>query len=369
MENKRSVFSTLLLFPVYWLYAAGVFIRNRFYDYGIFPSHSFDIPIISIGNITVGGTGKTPHVEHFVSELQKEIHVAVLSRGYKRKSSGYRLVSNQDTYLEAGDEPLQIKKKFPDVTVCVDKNRKRAIEKLSKEVAPIPDLIIMDDGFQHRKVKPTFSVLLVDFHRQLHEDHLLPIGWLREQAHETRRASIIIITNTPVVITPIERRLIIKHINLYPYQQLFFTAVQYESPYDLFTMQPVKNPEEAISRDNLQILLFTGIANSQQYKTYLGSTYSKNLISIDFPDHHTYSLKDLQKIRTQFDSMPGTNKILVTTEKDAVRLINHAHLSILEGLPAFYIPISIKFVEQERKLTRQILDYVRKNQRNSQLYK
>ncbi|MCF8294641.1 MAG: tetraacyldisaccharide 4'-kinase [Bacteroidales bacterium] len=369
MESKHSGIKFLFLYPFYWLYSTGVFIRNRLYDYGIYPSYSFDIPIISIGNITVGGTGKTPHVEHFVSELNKDIHVAVLSRGYKRKTKGYRLVSETDTYQEVGDEPLQIKKKFPKTTVCVDSNRKRAIERLSKSVSPVPDLILMDDGFQHRRVKPTFSVLLIDFHRQLHEDHLLPIGLLREHAHETRRASTIIITNTPEIITPIDRRLIIKNLNLFPYQQLFFTSVQYLEPRELISHEIYTSKLFNSETEDKHILLVTGIANPFQYKSYLASELTKNIISYDFPDHHAYTLKDLQKIRAQFESIPGTNKILITTEKDAVRLINHANLSILEDLPAFYIPISIKFVDQERKLTRQILDYVRKNQRNSQLYK
>jgi len=368
MENHPSFIKTLFMYPLYWIYSAGVHIRNRMFDYGIYRSKSFDIPIVSIGNITVGGTGKTPHVEHLVAELRKEISLAVLSRGYKRKTSGYRIVSEKDTFLDVGDEPLQIKMKFPTVSVCVDENRRRAIEKLSKEVSPVPDLIIMDDGFQHRKVKATFSVLLIDFNRQLHEDKMLPIGRLREHPHETRRANIIVITNTPEVITPIERRLIIKNLNLYPYQQLFFTAVQYDQPHDLISRKPIEL-DAFLASDTPEIVLFTGIANPSQFKSYLLNNLSKNCISLDFPDHHAYTAKDLHKIRAQFEAISSPNKMLITTEKDAVRLINHPDIGILEGIPACYIPISIKFVEHEKKLTRQLLDYVRKNQRNSQLYK
>lgn len=368
MENRPSFLKTLLLYPLYWIYSAGVHIRNRFFDYGIYRSKSFDIPIVSIGNITVGGTGKTPHVEHLVAELRKEINIAVLSRGYKRKTSGYRIVSEKDTFLEVGDEPLQIKMKFPSVSVCVDENRRRAIEKLSKEGNPVPDLIVMDDGFQHRKVKATFSVLLIDFFRQLHEDKMLPIGRLREHPHETRRANIIIITNTPEVVTPIERRLIIKNLNLYPYQQLFFTSVHYDRPFDLISRQPA-DLHGLLASDSPEIVLFTGIANPTQFKSYLQNNISKNITTLEFPDHHAYTAKDLQKIRSQFDAIASSHKVLITTEKDAVRLINHPDIGILEGIPACYIPISIKFVEHEKKLTRQLLDYVRKNQRNSQLYK
>lgn len=368
MEKQRNHLITLLLYPLHWGYSFVSYIRNRLYDYGMIRSYSFSTPVVSIGNISVGGTGKTPHIEHFVDELKDELNIAVLSRGYKRKTKGYLLVEKNHHFLDTGDEPLQIKQKFPDVTVCVDANRKRAIDKLSNELSPLPDLILMDDGFQHRKIRPGISILLIDYHQPLYEDRILPLGRLRESLHESKRANIIIITKTPEVVTPIERRILIKNLNLFPYQQLFFTRISYGEPVSFFPENHDVPIEKDFQKNPLEILLISGIARPETFREYLANQYSKMIISIVFPDHHAFQKEDFIKIKSDFDKLNSKNKVVITTEKDSVRLRNHPDLEILSGIPIYFIPISIKFVDQEKKLTRQILDYVRKNQRNNRLY-
>lgn len=368
MEKHRNPFLTLMLYPLHWGYAFVSYFRNRMYDYGMIRSYSFSTPIVSVGNISVGGTGKTPHIEHFIEELKDELNIVVLSRGYKRKTKGFMLVESHHTFQESGDEPLQIKQKFPKVNVCVDANRKRAIEKLSHELTPVPDLILMDDGFQHRKIRPGISILLIDYHQPLYEDHILPLGRLRESVHESKRANIIIITKTPEVVTPIERRILIKNLNLFPYQQLYFSRISYGEPVSFFPENHNVPIEKDLQKNPLEILMLCGIARPETFREYLMNQYSKMITSLIFPDHHAFTKEDLMRIQTAFEKLESKNKVLITTEKDSVRLRNHPNLEILSGIPIYYIPISIKFVDQEKKLTRQILDYVRKNQRNNRLY-
>ena len=219
-----------LLYPLSWLYGIAVSFRNQMYDLNLLKSTEFDVPIISIGNITVGGTGKTPHVEYLVNLLRDKFNVATLSRGYKRKTSGFHCVETNSTALEVGDEPLQIKNKFPEIRVAVCENRVVGADKLlnlSNKI--IPDVLLLDDAFQHRKITPGINILLIDYTRQIKYDTLLPVGRLRESASQMRRANIIIYTKCPNEITPITRRILMKDVELMPYQELYFTTLNYQN--------------------------------------------------------------------------------------------------------------------------------------------
>ena len=224
------------LYPVSWIYGTGVWLRNKLFDWGIYKERKFDIPVISVGNITVGGTGKTPHTEYLIRLLQKDYKVAVLSRGYKRKSKGFVLARPDTSVQMIGDEPFQMKQKFPDIHMAVDRDRCHGIEQLcNSHIAPGTEVIILDDAFQHRYVKPGINILLVDYHRLICEDTLLPAGRMREPENGKSRAHIVIVTKCPKDITPMDLRVLSKQMELYPYQQLYFTTLTYGKLHPLFT--------------------------------------------------------------------------------------------------------------------------------------
>ena len=220
------------LYPVSLLYGTGVWLRNKLFDWNILKERSFPLPVISVGNITVGGTGKTPHTEYLIRLLSKEYQVSVLSRGYKRKSKGFILSTTHSTVSEIGDEPYQMKQKYPHVHVAVDANRCNGIEQLcSHNITPETDVILLDDAFQHRYVKPGMNILLVNYHRLICNDMLLPAGKLRENPNGKHRAKIVIVTKCPKNITPIDLRVLTKQMELFPYQYLFFTTFEYGKLY------------------------------------------------------------------------------------------------------------------------------------------
>ena len=212
------------LYPVSWIYGAVVTVRNKLFDWGFLRSKSFDVPVICIGNLSVGGTGKTPHTEYLIKLLRNSYHVAVLSRGYKRHSRGYVLATSQSTAHSIGDEPYQMYTKFPSVTLAVDENRCHGIEQLLAIKEPPIEVVLLDDAFQHRYVKPGLSILLTDYHRLFCDDTLLPAGRLRESVNGKNRAQIVIVTKCPQDIKPIDYNIITKRLNLYPYQQLYFSS-------------------------------------------------------------------------------------------------------------------------------------------------
>ena len=253
------------------------------FELGILKTRSFDIPVISVGNITVGGTGKTPHVEYLVKHLKDLFHVAVLSRGYKRKSKGFIIANDKTTMLEIGDEPYQMKQKFPQVTVAVDKSRCHGIEELTSHDKRL-DVILLDDAFQHRYVKPGVNILLVDYHRLVIYDTLLPAGRLREPLTGKDRADIVIVTKCPKDLKPMEYRVITKAMKLYAYQSLYFTALEYDDLQPVFggNSRPLSSlkPKE-------HVLLLTGIASPEQMIHDL-KPYTKNLTPLSFADHPTH---------------------------------------------------------------------------------
>ena len=358
----------ILLYPLSFFYGIAMYFRNRMYDLKILKSTEFDIPVISVGNITVGGTGKTPHIEYLVGLMKNDFKVVVLSRGYKRKTTGFLEVLMDSTVDESGDEPLQIKRKFPEVGVFVDEKRVHGIEEIIRlNEENQPDVILLDDAFQHRSVNPGINILLIDYHRPINDDIILPAGRLREGKTQMRRASIIIYTKCPREVTPITRRITMKNVNLRPYQNLYFTTMEYGKIVPVFH-------EKAIAKEIQEshfpaVLLVCGIAQPEPLRKYL-SSHSDHLEEIRFPDHHAFEDADLLRIEETFENMTFKNKIIITTEKDAVRLMAKENLSENIQKILFYIPIQIKFLDSEGKsFDKKILDYVRENKSNRELHK
>ncbi len=333
-------------------------VRNLLFDLGILHTEEFDIPVISVGNLSTGGTGKTPHIEYLARLLSDCVHTAILSRGYARKSKGFILVSRKSNVKYIGDEPLQFVKKFHNIKVAVDEKRVRGIQKL---IDKFPDigLVLLDDAFQHRWVKPGISILLTDYHNLFMEDYVIPSGRLREFRSGAKRADVIIVTKTPKVLSPITRRRLQDEIKPLPSQQIFFSFITYGC------FIPVNEEQDiTILKKLTYILLFTGIANDYPLQEEIRRKCSE-LSIIKFPDHHQYDLKDLDNIKVRFIDLPSRKKIILTTEKDMMRLKNPEFSNFLKDLPLFYLPIEIDFHGKDKQgFDKLIKDYVGQNKRN-----
>ena len=353
------------LLPLSWLYGLGVKFRNMLFEIGILRSESFDVPVISVGNITVGGTGKTPHVEYLIELLKDKAKVAVLSRGYKRRTRGFVIADDNATAKTIGDEPLQMKRKYgDDITVAVDRKRCHGIRQLTSDEDGI-DVILLDDAFQHRYVKPGVNILLVDYHRLIIYDKLLPAGRLREPLSGKNRADIVIVTKCPHDLKPMEFRVITKAMNLYPFQRLFFTCLEYRNITPVFGSG--EQSIDSIGKD-CHILLLTGIASPQQMIEDL-SPRCPHITPLTFGDHHTFTSSDVARINNEFAALPHP-KMIITTEKDATRLIAVEGLSEEVRGALFALPVKIRFMlGQEESFNEKIIGYVRKNSRNSILAK
>ncbi len=371
------------LLPLSWIYGSIVRFRNWLFDIGLKKSRAFSLPIISVGNITVGGSGKTPHVEYLIRLLQDKMKVAVLSRGYKRKSRGFVLADESTTMPEIGDEPFQMHQKFPGIHVAVDAKRVRGIERLqSEEETKDVDVVLLDDAFQHRYVKPGINILLVDYHRLIIYDKMLPAGRLREPLSGKNRADIVIITKCPKDLKPMEFRVLTKAMNLYPFQKLFFTCINYDTPKGVFTEKSLETAatetvqeadtevldEALLGLKNYHVLLLTGIASPKQMEHDLKPAV-KSLTSLSFGDHHRFKGKDIDRINETFEALPEP-RIIITTEKDAVRLRESEGLYEKVKESMYELPIKVSFMlEQEDNFNEKIISYVRKNSRNSILAK
>lgn len=359
------------LLPLSWLYGLGVKFRNMLFDMNILKSKSYAVPVISVGNITVGGTGKTPHVEYLIRLLKDQFSVAMLSRGYKRKSSGYVLATPDTPMKMIGDEPYQIKQKYPKVTVAVDAKRTRGIEHLiHDDSTKETDVILLDDAFQHRYVKPGVNILLVDYHRSIIFDKMIPAGRLREPLKGKDRADIVIVTKCPKDLKPMEFRVLTKQMNLYPYQQLFFTTLDYGQLKRIFPNNQnnlgIPNSLEELS--NYHVLLLTGIASPKQIY-YDVKPHAKDVRTLAYGDHHVFKQKDIHHINETFASMPSP-KVIITTEKDMVRLETTEGLSDEVRNNLYVLPVRIRFMlKGEATFNENIIGYVRKNSRNSILAK
>ncbi len=353
------------LTPLSWLYGLAVSLRNWLFNVGLLRQQSYDIPVISVGNITVGGTGKTPHVEYLVRLLHKLTKVAVLSRGYKRKTRGYVLADDESTAASIGDEPFQMKQKFQDIYVAVDANRREGIARLTTdEETDDVGVILLDDAFQHRYVKPGINILLVDYHRLIIYDKLLPAGRLREPLSGKRRADFVIVTKCPPDLKPMDIRVLTKAMSLYPYQELFFTTMQYGELYPLFKGNAGAIPELKCHN----VLMLTGIASPEEMENDI-KIKCRSLKTITFKDHHEFTPKDIEAINDAFTRMESP-KIIVTTEKDSTRLMQ-TELPDDIKTALYVLPIQVKFMlsHDEELFNNKIISYVRKNSRNSILAK
>ncbi len=354
------------LTPLSWLYGMGVALRNALFDMDVLESRSYKIPVICVGNLTVGGTGKTPHTEYLLRLLSPRYKVAVLSRGYKRKTSGYILATEESTVEEIGDEPWQMKQKFPDIYVAVDKNRREGIERLCDDPETCDvEVILLDDAFQHRYVKPGLSILLVDYHRMVTDDRLLPAGRLREPMESMNRANIVVVTKCPHDIKPMDYRVIQKALGLKPYQYLFFSTFRYGKLWGLFHDKERKlsslAPEESV-------LLLTGIASPEQLHLDL-RRHTQRITTLSYPDHHNFTPYDIRHINHVFASLPSP-RIIITTEKDATRLLYMQGLSREVKESLYILPIRVDFLRDEQDMfNEKISGYVLKNSRNRFLAK
>ena len=346
-------------------YGLAVSLRNELFNLRLLSSKEFDLPVISIGNITAGGTGKTPHTEYIAALLKAKFKVAVLSRGYKRKTRGFYLVQTTSTVRQVGDEPLQIKLKFNELIVAVDANRVRGIRRLIA-LPEKPDVILLDDAFQHQYVTPGINILLTDYNHLITKDSLLPYGRLRESASNKSRATIIIVTKCPEEIKPIDERIIIKELNIRPYQNLYFSRITYGNLIPVFNSE-VDSPIVELT-DGLAVLMVTGIANPVLLKKYF-THGSRDIREMIFKDHHQFSPKDIDRIKTKFNSISNPNKLIITTEKDMVRFrdLNSIPEVIRQNL--YYVPVKISFMNNAgREFNRKILDYVKENKGNFNFY-
>lgn len=345
----------IILLPLSLVYGFITGIRNFFFNTGILKSESFSVPVICVGNISVGGTGKTPHTEMLIAELSKDFRVACLSRGYKRRTSGFVLAGPHSTADEIGDEPLQIKNKFPDITVACDANRVRGIEKLLA-LSPRPEVIVLDDAFQHRYVRAGKNIVLTDYNHPCYKDYLLPAGRLRETPGALKRADYIIVTKCPPNLTPLEKRIISKHLKIKPYQKLFFSGMQYGPIRRLSGNEPAPSLNARSS-----LLCVTGIARPEPYIEYL-KQFTPNITTLKYPDHHHFSIRDIRNIQTVFEEIYNPEKYIFTTEKDAARLRS---CQLPEDIKRniCYIPIEPVFVNKKEILIQELKDYVTKNQR------
>ena len=353
--------------PLSWLYGAAVHVRNKLFDRGILRSRSFGVPTICIGNLAVGGTGKTPHTEYLIRMLtQAGLYVAVLSRGYKRKSKGYILANDSHNAKQIGDEPYQMKSKYPHIRVAVDEDRAHGIRKLLQEGQSKIDVILLDDAFQHRKVKAGLNILLTDYSHLWCDDTLLPAGNLREPTEGKNRAQIVIVTKCPPDIKPIDFNIIGKRLCLYPYQQLYFSGLRYGQLIPVFPMQADCNSTFALKGDE-QVLLVTGIASPAPLLREV-ETRAASVQLLEFGDHHDFSRKDLQAIDREFRRMTGPRKLIITTEKDGARLKNHPGLPEALKPHLYMLPVEIKILQNQQQIFNQnIINYVRTHSTNSQL--
>lgn len=361
MGKRRS----FILYPFSVAFGAITSFRNFLFNSGLLHSEEFGLPVICVGNITVGGTGKTPHTEYLVDILKKDFRIAVLSRGYKRRSKGYMVISPSSAVRETGDEPFQLSRKFPGITVAVANDRVAGIRTILKEY-PGTDVIILDDGFQHRKIKPGLSVLLSDFNNLMTEDFLLPYGNLRESLRNIKRADMLIITKSPSDVSGETMDKIRSDIRRISDKKLFFTSFVYADPVPVFRESaPDLLRLDDLRNKNCEAVLLTGIASPEPLKKHLEKYFAK-IIHLKFADHHYFDEKDISKILAAREELRSEAKYLITTEKDSVRLTEFTNIAEEIKKSFYYVPVRVSFLNDTKKeFDNLIIDYVRKNKRDN----
>lgn len=345
-----------ILSPLSSLYGKVTSTRNTLYDKGILKSTVFKIPIIVVGNLSVGGTGKTPMVEYLVRLLQSKHKLAILSRGYKRRSTGFLLADPASTADTLGDEPMQYYTKFKDIKVAVDADRVNGINQLLN-LSDAPDVVLLDDAFQHRKVEAGFNILLTSYNDLYVDDKMLPAGNLREKVEGAQRAQLIVVTKCPATLSEEEQFQITKKLNVDLHQTVFFSKIKYEAK--------VYNPTSSISLEELldyEIMLVTGIANPQPLCDFFKGKKIQ-FKHLAFDDHHNFTEKDMSRIRKMYEGITADKKLLITTEKDYIRSFRHVKDDF------YFLPIQTEFIDHQDDFNTIIVNYVEQNSRDSSLYK
>ena len=343
-----------LLYPFALLYGVGVGLRNFCYNHGLFRSRWYrEIPTICIGNVALGGTGKTPHTEFLIRKLSQKYKVAMLSRGYKRKTKGFLLATPQSTSVEIGDEPCQVKQKFPHCIVAVDANRNRGIQRLlSLPKKECPELILLDDAFQHRAVKPTFSILLTKYSRLYVDDHLVPVGTLRDEKSSAQRADVVIVTKCPQSVKTIDLQRVAQHLALLPMQHLFFSQICYDEIQPIFP-EFVDTPQRIDS--DTHVLLVAGI-ESPEFMIKEVQRQTPHVSSIIYPDHYVLSTKDYQQVDAHWQKIPPQKRMLLLSEKDAARLKDDSRLPSTWKGELYYLPIRISLLQDREDEFLQLIE-------------
>lgn len=336
----QNIVARILLAPFSLLYGIGIAFRNMFYETGLLKSTSFNLPVINVGNLSVGGAGKSPHVEYLIELLQPYINVATLSRGYMRKTKGFRWVNYKDSAEQVGDEPLAYKRKYRDLTVAVSESRNTGIPMIVQRY-PDTQTVLLDDAYQHRAVTPGLNILLTQYDLPFTRDYLLPVGRLREWRSAYNRADIIIVTKCPDNVSVDQKQELISEINPLPNQKVYFSKYEYQNPYNFIHL------ENRISLNKSHdVLLISAIANTDYLLDYLEPLVNK-IQHLEYEDHHAFTDEDLRYQQKVFDQMESDNKIIITTEKDAMRLEPYRKQFYDWGIQIYILPIKVKFLFEE----------------------
>ena len=350
----------LISVPLSWLYGMVVHIRHKLFDLKILRSEEFDIPVVCIGNLTVGGTGKTPVAELLIERFSEHYRVGVLSRGYRRKTKGFVLSTPTSSARTIGDEPRQMKLKYPSVPVAVCEKRAEGI-RLLRKAHPEIELIILDDAFQHRYVEPWVNILLMDYNNPVYRDRLLPWGRLRDTRNQIHRANFVLVTKCPDDLNPLDMRIVINSLGLFPYQSLYFTRMRQGEITPLFADRAVGKV-----REGDPVIAMSGIANPVPLLENLRKRFDV-VAELTFDDHHTYRFSDMRRLEALFAAYPDA--VVLTTEKDAVKLTNRKKVPEAVQQRLYYVPIHVSFVaDSESEFLRQLELYVRTHQKYSLLH-
>lgn len=326
-----------VLLPLAWLYGLVMYVRNKLFDWGLLRSQAYDVAVIGVGNLAVGGTGKTPHTEYLLRLLHSRFRTATLSRGYGRKTKGFLLLDEHTTAADGGDEPCQMRRKFPDVSVSVCEKRTVGMDALLS-LPQRPEAVVLDDNYQHRYVKAGLQILLTDYHRLYSQDSVMPAGRLRECRRGARRADIIIVTKCPATLSHDEADYIKKQLRPRPHQQLFFTTLSYGTPYRL------QDATQALPEPPLDMVMIAGIAHPEPLRDYWAAQ-GTSVRLLRFPDHHTFTPAEARAMNEAFDKLPAGRSIVLTTEKDAERLRQTASLLTPPLLRRLYVqPVEVSFL-------------------------
>ena len=337
-----KLLSKLLLLPCSKVYGMAVGVRNKLFDWGILKQIEFEVPVVVVGNLAVGGTGKTPHVEYIAGAFRHSHHIAILSRGYKRATKGFVLADRRSTPRDIGDEAYQIYHKFGGtVTVAVCEDRVAGIRRLL-ESDPKINLVLLDDAFQHRYVKPRLSIVVSEYKRPVYRDNLLPYGRLRESRIGLNRADVVIVSKCPESLRPIDYRVTRDNYKLMAFQHLFFSKFAYRTLKPVFADSATSIPYLEWLTTGDSLLAISGIGNPRPFVRYLKSF--KAVVKVDvFPDHHNYTRRDIEHILARYRMLKGKHRIIVTTEKDAVRLANNPYYPAELKPVTFFLPIEVEF--------------------------